>query len=101
LGELVGARSGDKGGNANIGVWVRDRARYDWLLNFLTPERLRTLLPRPFAGRIERFEFANMGAVNFVLYDYLGEGAFANVYIDNQAKLLGEQIRAMEIDVTG
>ena len=31
LGRHFGARSGDKGGNANLGVWARDDAGYAWL----------------------------------------------------------------------
>ena len=53
LGALVGARSGDKGGNANVGVWVpeffepaRRDSVYDWLLE-LAHGRPR---PRPPPG---------------------------------------------------
>ena len=36
LGRVFGARSGDKGGNANIGLWARDDEAYDWLSWYLT-----------------------------------------------------------------
>lgn len=98
LGDLAGARSGDKGGNANVGVWARRPEDYPQLCQWLTAERLRSLLPRPFGGRIDRYELPNLQALNFVLRGYLGDGAFANVYLDNQAKLLGEQIRNAEVE---
>src|SRR5690606_26289807 len=31
LGRVAGARSGDKGGNANLGVWTTSPERYAWL----------------------------------------------------------------------
>src|SRR6185369_17205480 len=39
LGRLFGARSGDKGGNANVGVWARRAEDFAWLREFLTVER--------------------------------------------------------------
>ena len=44
LGTVCGARSGDKGGNANVGIWVRTPAAYGWLLEVLTVDSLRALL---------------------------------------------------------
>jgi hypothetical protein len=98
LGDVCGARSGDKGGDANLGVWARDPRHFGWLRDYLTAERLRAWLPEPFDGPIDRYELANVAALNFVLRGYLGEGAAANVRIDNQAKLLGELIRARPIE---
>ena len=40
-----GARSGDKGGNANVGIWARDDAGYAWLAANMTPDLVRRLLP--------------------------------------------------------
>ena len=45
LGLLAGARSGDKGGDANVGVWARDDAAWRWLAATLTEQKLRELLP--------------------------------------------------------
>jgi hypothetical protein len=39
LGELFGARSGDKGGCANIGVWAKSENAFSFLNNFLTVEK--------------------------------------------------------------
>ncbi len=74
LGLVVGARSGDKGGDANLGVWARSAAGYDWLASFLTVARLRELLPETASLEIERWPLANLRAVNFVIHGLLGRG---------------------------
>ena len=90
LGTLVGTRSGDKGGNANVGFWVRDARHYSWLLDLLTEERIRAWLGSSgFTGAIERFEFPNILTVNFILEGILGDGVAANLHPDPQAKCLG------------
>ena len=38
LGTVVGARSGDKGGDANVGVWARGERAYAWLHGYLVAE---------------------------------------------------------------
>jgi hypothetical protein len=72
LGAIVHARSGDKGGDANLGVWVRDRHAWDWLKSTLTVDELRRLLPETRELAISRYELPNLGAVNFVLRGLLG-----------------------------
>ena len=72
LGEIVHARSGDKGGDANLGVWVRNRAAWEWLTSTLTVDELRRLLPETRDLAISRYELPNLGAVNFVLRGLLG-----------------------------
>lgn len=74
LGAVLGARSGDKGGNANIGLWARDDAGYAWVREHLTVERLRGLLgPEAAQLRIERFELPNLRALNVVVHGLLGK----------------------------
>ena len=45
LGRLFGARSGDKGGNANLGVWARTPDAHAFLRAYLTAARLQEILP--------------------------------------------------------
>jgi hypothetical protein len=97
LGLVAGARSGDKGGNANLGVWVRTDAEYAWLEQLLTVEELKELLPE--AGRVERFELPNLRALNFVLHGLLGEGVASSTRLDPQAKSLGEYLRAKHVEI--
>ena len=89
-----GARSGDKGGNANVGVWARDDAGYAWLAANLTVDRIRELLPETAGLEIRRYELANLRALNFVLVGYLGEGVASSTSFDPQAKGLGEYLRS-------
>src|SRR5690606_21191231 len=64
LGRLCAARSGDKGGNANVGLWTRTDRAYAWLRDYLTTERLRELLTEAADLEIRRYELANLKALN-------------------------------------
>jgi len=99
LGRVVGARSGDKGGNANLGVWGRTDQAYAWLADFLSVERLKQLLPEAALLPVQRYEFRNLRALNFVITGLLGEGAAASSRLDPQAKSLGEWLRARVVDI--
>ncbi|MEU5789173.1 acyclic terpene utilization AtuA family protein [Micromonospora purpureochromogenes] len=99
LGELVGARSGDKGGDANLGVWARTDATYGWLRGWLTVERLAELLPETAPLTVERYELPHLRAVNFVLRGLLGQGVAASTRFDPQAKALGELLRCRVVDL--
>lgn len=99
LGTLFGARSGDKGGNANVGVWARDLASYAWLEEYLTAERFRQLVPETIGLEIRRHELPNLKALNFVVVGLLGEGVASSVRFDPQAKSLGEYLRSRIVDL--
>ena len=99
LGTLAGTRSGDKGGNANLGVFVRSVEAYAWLEGFLTIERLRQLMPEAADAKIERFALPNILSINFVIHGILGEGVAASTRQDAQAKGLGEWLRARHVDI--
>jgi hypothetical protein len=99
LGTVVGARSGDKGGDANVGVWARTDAGYRWLRAFLTVDRLRHLLPEAASLPVQRHELANLRALNFVVTGLLGDGVAASTRFDPQAKALGEWLRSRIVDV--
>jgi hypothetical protein len=94
LGRVCAARSGDKGGNANVGLWARDAAGYQWLRDYLTTERLRSLLPEARDLEVRRFELPNLRALNFVIAGLLGEGVASSTRPDPQAKGLGEYLRS-------
>jgi len=99
LGVVMGARSGDKGGDANLGVWARRDGSYGWLSDFLTVDRLRALLPETAALAIDRYELPNLRALNFVVHGLLGQGVAASTRFDPQAKALGEWLRSRLVDV--
>jgi hypothetical protein len=99
LGRVVAARSGDKGGDANVGVWVEDDRAWPWLAHFLTLNMLRALLPETAGLELERHVLPNLRAVNFVVHGLLGEGVAYNARFDPQAKALGELLRSRLVDV--
>jgi hypothetical protein len=99
LGLVAGARSGDKGGNANIGIWVRSPQAFPWLEEHLTPDCLRHLLPELADYRIDRFRLDNLLAVNFVVYGFLGDGVASSTRFDPQAKSLGEALRSRPVSL--
>lgn len=99
LGTVFGARSGDKGGNANLGVWARSDLGYAWLADFLTEKRLQELLPELLAFGVQRFVLPNLRAVNFVIVGLLGDGVAASTRSDAQAKSLGEFLRSRLVDL--
>jgi hypothetical protein len=94
LGLIVDARSGDKGSDANVGLWARTDAAYAWLSAELTVERFRELLPEAASLRIERHDLPNLRALNFIVRGLLSGGAIATRRFDRQAKALGEFIRS-------
>ena len=126
LGTFVGARSGDKGGNANVGLWVVDPseraavelargghadleatasqlaladARYAWLTELITVEGVRELLPEAAHLEIDVHALPNLRAVNVVIHGLLGRGVAESSRVDPQAKGLGEHLRARLVDV--
>jgi hypothetical protein len=99
LGTVFGARSGDKGGNANIGVWARSDEGYRWLEAFLTVDRLKELLPEAAQLHVHRYTLPNLRALNFIVVGLLGEGVASSTRIDPQAKGLGEYLRSRTIDL--
>ena len=99
LGVVVGARSGDKGANANLGVFVREAAQFGWLDEFLTVDRLKDLLPEVRPLTVHRYRFPNLNAVNFVIEALLEEGVAACSRQDRQAKALGEWLRSRVVPI--
>ena len=99
LGRLLGARSGDKGGNANVGFWARTDAAAAWLLGWFDEAAFRLLLPEADALAVQVHPFANLRAVNVVVVGLLGEGVAASTRFDPQAKGLGEYLRSRLVDV--
>ncbi len=92
LGAHFAARSGDKGGNANVGIWARGGDGYAWLDHHLTADRLRSLLPEAAHLDVRRYELPNLHALNFVIVGLLGEGVASSTAFDAQAKGLGEYL---------
>ena len=105
LGTFVHARSGDKGGDANLGLWVRHdgSASYDarvaWLLATVTPGFVQDLLPETRDLEVEVHALPNLGGVNVVVHGLLGRGVAASTRFDPQAKGLGEWARSRHVEI--
>ncbi len=109
LGTIAGARSGDKGGSANVGVWVRAAGaseatglaedQWRWLAHTLTVDKLRELLPETAELPVTRHLLPNLRAINFVIEGILGEGVAYQARFDPQAKGLGEWLRTRHLDI--
>lgn len=99
LGRIAGARSGDKGGDANIGIWVRTDDAWRWLAHELTVERFQELLPETAELTVVRHILPNLRALNFVVHGLLGEGVAAQARFDPQAKAVGEWLRSRHLPI--
>ncbi|MFJ9406375.1 acyclic terpene utilization AtuA family protein [Streptomyces sp. NPDC101393] len=99
LGLVVGARSGDKGGAANVGVWARTDEAWRWLAHALTVDRFRELLPEVAELDVDRHLLPHLRALNFVVDGLLGEGVAAQARFDPQAKAVGEWLRSRHMDI--
>ncbi len=99
LGRAFAARSGDKGGNANVGVWHKSPEGFAFLREFLTVERLKEIIPDAAPYEIERYELPNLHALNFYIKGILGDGVASSSRSDPQAKTLGEYLRAKVAEI--
>ena len=103
LGTFVHARSGDKGGDANLGLWVsasdpKVEERASWLSG-VTPDWVRALLPEAADLEVDVVPLPNLHGVNVVLHGLLGLGVAASSRFDPQAKGLGEWARSRHVDI--
>ncbi|MEU8576193.1 acyclic terpene utilization AtuA family protein [Streptomyces asoensis] len=99
LGLVAGARSGDKGGDANVGVWARTDEAWRWLAHELTADRFRQLVPESRELTVTRHLLPRLRALNFVVEGILGDGVAAQHRFDPQAKALGEWLRSRHLDI--
>lgn len=99
LGTLFGTRSGDKGPNANLGIFARSAEAYVWLADYLTIDMLQTLMPEAAERQIDRYELPNLLSLNFIFHGLLEEGVAASTRQDPQAKALGEYLRAKVVEI--
>jgi len=99
LGVIYGSRSGDKGGNANLGVFARSDEAWAWLDGFLSTEKLKELLPETAAMQVDRHPLPALRSLNFLIHGLLEEGVAASTRQDGQAKSLGEWLRARVVDI--
>ncbi len=98
LSEVAHGRSGDKGNHANVAVIAYTHAGFEWLRENLTAERVGEYFASLGPTKVERFEAANLNALNFLLYNVLAGGASQSLRIDTQGKTLALALLQMEIE---
>jgi len=94
------ARSGDKGADANVGVWARTDADYETLRAGLTADVVKAHFAQVCKGDVLRFELPKLRALNFILRDALDGGASASLRTDAQGKTYGNGLLLLEIPAT-
>lgn len=99
LGAVARARSGDKGGTANVGLWTRTDEAFAWLGAFLTAARVRELLPESADLPVTVHSLPNLRAVNLVIDGLLGRGVAASTRFDPQGKAVGEWLLSRVVDM--
>ncbi|MGB1795704.1 MAG: acyclic terpene utilization AtuA family protein [Acidimicrobiales bacterium] len=99
LGALFGTRSGDKGPNANLGIFARTPEAFAWLSSYLSIDKLKELMPEAEERKIDRYDLPNLLSLNFIFHGLLEEGVAASTRQDPQAKALGEYLRAKVVEI--
>lgn len=105
LGDLLLARSGDKGANVNVGftprAYANNEETWDWMRSFLTRARIRQMMGDDWRDwyHIERVEFPGIRAVHFVVYGALGRGVSSSARLDSLGKGFAEFLRAVHVPV--
>lgn len=101
LGDIALARSGDKGANINIGIFVHTDEEWDWLRSFLTAAKMEELVGDDWKPDfyIERVEFTHLKAVHFVIYGILGRGVSSSSRLDSLGKAFAEYIRFRHVPI--
>jgi len=98
--KLAHARSGDKGDTANVGLIALRDEIYPILVREVTADRVKQHFQGICKGEVERFELANLGALNFLLHESLGGGGTLSLMTDAQGKTFSTALLRMEIELT-
>ncbi|CAF3797181.1 unnamed protein product [Adineta steineri] len=98
---VILGRSGDKGGNVNLGLFVHEADEYEWFRNYFTRERLQQLIGDDWKKSyfIERVEMPHIYAIHYVVYGILGRGVSSSIILDNLGKGFADYIRSKHIDI--
>jgi len=98
LREIAFARSGDKGSSANIAVFGRTPAAYNWLRGHLTEATVEAYFRPLGVERVTRYDVPNLEALNFVLTGVLAGGGSRSLRVDAQGKALGMALLELQVD---
>jgi hypothetical protein len=96
---LVGGRSGDKGGDANVGLWADTEPVARWLSDSFDVRQFKEALPESAPFEVTRYPLPNLRAVNFVVHGILGWGVASTLRLDTQGKGMAERLRSHAVPV--
>jgi hypothetical protein len=99
LSSIAYARSGDKGSDSNIGIIARNKENYDFLISYLTEEKIKDFFSQLSPKKVVRYELPNLLALNFVLVNVLHGGGSRSLRLDSQGKALGQALLQMRVDL--
>jgi hypothetical protein len=99
LSAIAHGRSGDKGNHANVAVIAYTPAGFAWLRDHLTADRVRDYFAPLGPSKVERFEAANLLALNFFLHDVLAGGASQSLRSDTQGKTYALALLQMPVEL--
>jgi hypothetical protein len=97
LRELAHSRTGDKGNTLNVSVICYDERDFAYLLQHVTPERVKAHLGDVVRGDVTRYELPLIAAMNFVLEDALGGGVTRSLALDAHGKSVSSALMDLEV----
>jgi hypothetical protein len=96
---LAYGRSGDKGDNANIGIFAR-RPEYESILDAeVTEEAVAKYFAHRIQGKVTRWRLPGIHGFNFLLRQALGGGGMASLKADPLAKAFAQMLLDMPVRV--
>jgi len=98
LKELAYARSGDKGDVCNVGIMAKTKNVYEFLLETLTPEKIKAYYKGMVKGDVEIYPLPNIDSLQIVLRQSLGGGATCTLRFDQTGKSMGPVLLGMVVE---
>mgnify|MGYP001057152176 CR=1 FL=1 len=86
LREFAYARTGDKGDISNVSVIPYNGRDYDLLVKKLDVEKVKKAYDGLVKGKIEKYEFPGVKALNFVMWQALDGGVSKTLCLDLHGK---------------
>lgn len=99
LGSFASARSGDKGADSNVGVWVQSDEAYQVIAEQLTEQVVADHFSALCRGGVTRYALPNLRALNFILHDSLDGGGATSLRTDAQGKTLSLGMLEFQIEL--
>ncbi|MBW8048846.1 MAG: hypothetical protein FVQ77_00600 [Cytophagales bacterium] len=97
--KIASARSGDKNDICNIGVLAKSPEHYEIIKKQLTSEKVKEHFKGLIKGKVFRYEWPVIEAINFVCHKALDGGGSRSLRMDTLGKNFASHLLRIEIDV--